>query len=185
MKLLMLVGIAITSTIAAADEAKPAKPHAKIEMPRPAPELAAMAKDWTGTWACKGKAWMPDGSEHAMTGKLTARLDLNRFWLHESWDGQLDKIGYKQETYTTYDAKAKRWRRVVVNSLGGQMTGTSEAASDNKLDFTLEAISVMGPVMLKEHVDMTDPKAPKLSTERSMDGGTTWQKDYALTCARG
>jgi hypothetical protein len=100
-------------------------------------------------------------------------------------DGQLDKIGFKQEAYTTYDGKAKQWRRVVVDSLGGQMTGTSTATSETKLDFALDTISPMGPMMLKEHVDMTDPKAPKIATERSMDHGKTWQNDYALTCAKG
>jgi len=34
-------------------------------MPKPAPELAEMAKGRAGTVTCKGKAWMPDGSEHA------------------------------------------------------------------------------------------------------------------------
>jgi hypothetical protein len=182
--LIAMAAFAMPATVAAENAKPPAKPGAKIEMPKPAPELAEMAKGRAGTWTCKGKAWMPDGSEHAMTGAMKSRSDLDGFWIHDTWDGKMDQIPFKFEAYTTYDSKSKQLRRVVADSLGGQQVGTSDGLNDNKIDFTIEAVSVMGPMTLKEHVDKVDPRTLKITTERSTDKGKTFEHDFEITCTK-
>jgi len=83
-----------------------------------------------------------------MTGAMKSRSDLDGFWIHDTWDGKMDQIPFKFEAYTTYDSKSKQLRRVVADSLGGQQVGTSDGLNDNKIDFTIEAVSVMGPMTL-------------------------------------
>ena len=182
--LIALAAFAIPATVTAGDAKLPAKASAKIEVPKPAPELAAIAKGRAGTWTCKGTAWMPDGSEHAMTGTMKSRSDLDGFWIHDTWDGKMDQIPFKFEAYTTYDSKSKQLRRVVADSLGGQQVGTSDGLNDSKIDFTIEAVSVMGPMTLKEHVDKSQPKALKITTERSIDNGKTFEHDFEVTCTK-
>ena len=166
------------------DATRPAKDPSRIEMPKAPQEVADLAKVMGGTWKCSGKAWMPDGSEHEMAGTLTSKPHFGGFWLHDSWDGKMAGLPFKFDAYSTYDGQLKKWRRVAISSLGGQLVGTSDGVKDMKMDFTMEVAGMMGPMMLLEHVDLSDAKAPRLWTERTLDKGKTWQKDYELVCKK-
>jgi hypothetical protein len=89
------------------------------------------------------------------------------------------------DQYTTYDAKDGKWRRVSIDSFGGQMVGTADATGDQKTQqFTLDATGPMGPMQMREKLDASDPKVVTILGERSLDQGKTWDKDYEVTCKK-
>jgi hypothetical protein len=89
------------------------------------------------------------------------------------------------DQFTTYDAQQNKWRRVSVDSYGGQAVGTADTTGDNKSqEFTLDASGPMGPTQMREKTDMTDAKTVTITGERSLDQGKTWNKDYQVTCTK-
>ena len=190
MKTLSLITVTAWATVgalasmAAATEPKLVSAKKKIEMPRRPPEVAEHLTHMAGTWTCQGKAWMPDGSEHVMAGKLPVSKHFDGYWGREEFVDKMDVFPFKFDAYTTYDANAKKWRRVGIDSLGGQMIGTSDGMKDMKVDYETEVTGPMGVVMLREHTDASDPKAVKVNAERSLDKGKSWQKDYELVCKK-
>jgi hypothetical protein len=165
-----------------AKAATPAK-AAKPEAPKPAPEIAAMAKQLNGTWKCKGDSFNPDGSKTAITATSKAKLDVDKFWIAENLEVR-GPMPFKMTAYTTFDAVAKKWRRVAVTSGGSYMVGTSDGLKDNKMDWTLDTVGPMSS-QFREHIDMSDAKAGgKFWGEASMDKGKTWVKVYEMTCKK-
>jgi hypothetical protein len=150
----------------------------------PPPELAAAAKASAGTWKCKGQ-----GMDHTMkmidtTGTLKIKLDLDNWWLHASYDSMMGKEGFHFESFSTFDAQAKKWKRVLIETGGGWSSGESDGMKDNKLDWTLSMHSPRGDIAFRDHQDMTDPKAGmKLSGEFTADG-KTWTTVYTLACKK-
>ena len=165
----------------APDTAKTPAPKA-MEMPKAPKEVADMVKGMEGTWKCTGKGYMPDGSTVDMTGTVKSKSDLAGFWAHDSMVG---KMGNAFESYTTFDAAAKKWHRVMVDNMGGMAMGNSDGMKDMKMDFAMDAMGPMGAMMVKDHVDMSDAKnGAKFFGERSMDKGKTWSKDYEVVCKK-
>jgi hypothetical protein len=187
MKKLMVVAMVCgLGGLASAGDPKDAKAPAKaMEMPKAPQEVADMAKMASGTWNCTGKAYMPDNSAVDMKGTMKSKSDMNGFWMHDSWTSKMGKMDFNFESYTTYDASMKKWRRMMVDSMGGQMMGTSDGMNAGKMDFAMDAWSAMGQMMFKDHLDVSDMKAGMKSWgERSMDKGKTWQKDYEVVCKK-
>lgn len=153
--------------------------------PKPATEIADMVKHMNASSRCTGSVYDMKGQPIAMKATMKATTELGGFWIHESMTGTAGKMTYKMEAYTTYDATAKKWRRVSVDSYGMQMTGTSDGMKDMKMDFNSDTISPMGASMFKDHVDASDAKAGvKVAGEMSMDKGKTWNKVYEMTCKK-
>ncbi len=163
----------------------PAAPAKAMEMPKAPKEVADMAKAMAGTWNCTGKGMMPDGSSLDMTGKLSTKSDLDGFWYHETLDGKMGKMGFKFESYATFDAGSKKWRKVAVDNMGGQSVGTSDGMTAGKLDWAVDSMGPMGAMMDKEHIDASDAKAgTKVWGETSMDKGKTWKKTFEVVCKK-
>jgi hypothetical protein len=138
----------------------------------PAPEIADMLKSIGGTWKCDGVA---AGEKVKVTA--TTKSDLDGFWIHDTMVG--GKL--KRETFTTWDAPSKKWRRVAVTNDGGQMVGTGEPMKDMKMDFNLDTAAGL----FRDHVDASDLKrGAHLWGEQSLDKGKSWQPAYDLTCRR-
>src|SRR5690349_17173143 len=79
-----MIGALIGSgTALAADKPDKAAPAGQaMDMPKPAPEVAAAAKALLGTWKCSGKAFAsPMGPEHKIEGSITWKQDLDKFFL--------------------------------------------------------------------------------------------------------
>ena len=175
-----------------ADAKAGAKTEAKVDakapemaMPKPAAEIADMMKSMAGTWKCTGSTMDMKGTATPMKATLKTKADLDGFWVHDSFTATAGKMKYTFEAYTTFDASAKKWRRVMVDNMGGQMIGTSDGMKDGKMDFNLDTMSPMGASMFKDHVDASDAKAGvKASGEMSMDKGKTWSKVYEMTCKK-
>jgi hypothetical protein len=166
---------------------KPADAKAPAAMPEMTPpkELADMAKASTGSWNCKGQ-----GMDHSMkmtdlTGKMKIALSNDKWWLQASFDSKMGKEPFHFESFTTYDAATKKWKRVMVESGGGWSNGETTGMKDNKIDWDLTAHSPMGDAMFRDHEDLTDAKAgAKMWGEVSMDKGKNWVKVYEMTCKK-
>lgn len=183
--------VSMTSFALAGDAPKTAAPvkaeAPKMEMPKAPQELADMAKAMTGTWKCTGKALGEDMKTMAdMTATAKPKLEGNGWWMHLVYDAKMGKMPFHFDEYTTFDAKAKQWRRVMVESMGGINMGTSSGPANNKMDWDLTTKSMMGEGMFRDHEDWSDPKAGfKSWGEMSMDKGKTWTKVYEQTCKKG
>ena len=185
----------LSFAIAGGAAADMAKDKADKAVTKPAAELTKMADALAGTWTCTGKSWTPDGTEHEMRGTVKSRLDLDRFWIHDTLElkvadaqkaaGSMIPTAFKSESFTTFDIKDREWHRVSVDSIGCHMIGKAEASNDKVLEWKSDSDGPMGEMSLKEHFDMSDPKILKVSGQRSMDRGRTWQNDYEATCKKG
>lgn len=167
--------------------AAPAKPPAPdmAMMMKPPQELADMAKMSNGTWNCTGQGMDHSMKMTAMTGKLKMTSTMDGWWLNASFDSKIGKEPFRFESYTTFDAKSKRWKRVLIESGGGWATGESAGLVNNKVDWEMTSHSPMGDVAFRDHEDVSDPKAgAKMMGEGSMDGGKTWMKVYEMTCKK-
>jgi hypothetical protein len=160
--------------IAGAAEADPKIPQ----------EVTDLAKMLTGTWKCTGTMQLPGEAQPApLTATLRSKADLDGFWIHDSLDAKVGKTTrLKYEAFITFDGK--KWRRVLVDNAGNQVLGSSDGLKDGKLDFNLDWIGGSGALQSREHFDLTDPKALKLSQESSSDKGKTWTKLHEMTCKR-
>ena len=164
-----------------ADAAKMAMP---MEMPKAPAELADLAKMATGTWKCKGQGMGHDMKMADMTATMKMKLDLNGWWMHGSFDSKMGKEPFQFESFTTYDAAAKKFHRVMVESGGSWASGDATMAG-MKVDWELQSHGLMGESAFRDHEDMTDMKTgTKMWGEASMDKGKTWMKVYEMTCKK-
>lgn len=159
---------------------------ATADAPKPPADIDAMAKNILGTWKCTGTEHAADGSAKPMTGKMIAKLDLDKWWIHDVFEGKGPRGTFKIVAYSTFDAGSKKWRRVSVDSVGHQYVGTSDGMKDGKLTWNMDFLGTMGSGQFKDTVDTTDPKAGvKFSGTMSMDKGKSWKPVYDMTCKKG
>jgi hypothetical protein len=170
--------------LAAAQPKADTKPAAMPDMKPPA-EVAEVAKAASGTWKCKGQ-----GMDHTMkmadlAGTLKVKLDLDGWWIHSSFESNMGKEPFHFESFATFDASAKKWKRLMAESGGGWSAGGSDGVKDKKVDWDLTMHSPMGDAPFRDHEDMSDPKAGvKMSGEFSMDGGKSWIQVYNMVCKK-
>lgn len=182
--------VGMTGLVAAQPKAadpKMADPKMAGGMPemKPPAELAAVAKAAAGTWRCKGQGMDPSMKMVDMTGTMTMKLDLDKWWIRASFASKMGKEPFRFESFTTFDPASKKWKRVMVETGGGWSSGESAGLKDNKIDWELTSHSPMGEAMFRDHEDMSDPKAGvKMWGEFSMDKGKTWTKVYEMSCKK-
>ena len=165
----------------------PVVPPKAMEMPKPAQEVADMAKAKSGTWNCFGTASM--GTEMKFKGMMKSKVDLAGFWVHDSFAGTMGEgktsMAFAFEAYSTFDSSSKKWRAIFVDNMGGQMIGTSDGMKDGKMDTMSDTMDARGKGQFKDHADMTDLKqGVHMWGEDSHDGGKTWNKVYDMTCKK-
>src|SRR5207237_1031736 len=130
----------------------------KMEMPKVPAEVADMGKQVTGTWKCKGDEMDMTGAKNAVTATMKTKVDMDKWWITDNLEVK-GKNTFKMMAFTTYDGSSKKWRRVAVDNMGGQMVGTSDGMKDGKMDWNLDAIGPMGASMFRDHDDTNDDKA--------------------------
>ncbi|HWO21698.1 MAG TPA: hypothetical protein VNO30_23170 [Kofleriaceae bacterium] len=156
----------------------------KPVVPGPPAELEAMSKNTVGLWRCKGDDFDSTGAKGAMTATNTIRIDLDKWWMVETMEAK-GRMPFKMVAYTTYDASARKWRRLAVMNGGGHMIGTSEGMKDNKMVWNMDVMSPVGAAIMRDYTDLTDPKVGmKTWGEMSVDKGKTWSKVYEMTCKK-
>lgn len=162
-----------------AKEAKAAPAPAMAAPPPPPPEIKVMLKAQAGTWKCTGT-----GMGQPMKATMKSKVDLDGFWIQDAFEGTMGKTKFKFVAFTTFDGASKKWRRVMVDNMGGQAMGTSDGLKDGKVTFNMDVMGGGQTAMMKDTVDMTDPKLVKSSGEMSMDKGKTWNKSYEMSCKK-
>ncbi len=162
------------------EEAKKEAPP-KMEAPKPAPELEAMAKTMVGTWKCSGKAMDMTGAAMEFKGvTIKQTLDLEKFWIKGEMTGQIGPMKVRNLDYITYDAAQKKWFRMSVDNHGGHETNWS---TDGK---TWDGESVMMGASMKSKATMevaTPGKEWKIGVQLSMDG-KKWAPGFEMTCKK-
>jgi len=158
---------------------------AKMEMPKPPPEIAATVKAMGKTKNCTGQGMGPDMQMADMKGTVSHKADFDGWFIRQNINMTVGKgkaaFKMKMESLMTYDVKAAKWKAMGVSNDGGTMVGTADM-KDGKYEFIGEMTNFMGTAQFKDHGDMTDPKAIKFWGEMSMDKGKTWTKVYEQTC---
>jgi hypothetical protein len=193
MKTLSLVSFAAlltTGSLAFAGDPKAPAPKAPDKAAAPAmatpkipTEIADMGKVVNGTWKCKGTTMNETGKSVAM--EATIKTTTDGYWITDAMEAKADKTNFKMQSFTTYDATAKKWRRVAVDSMGAQMIGTAEASKDGKVTFNLDMTGPMGAGQFKDEMDASDAKkGVKFAGKMSMDKGKTWMPVYEMTCTK-
>jgi hypothetical protein len=182
--------VAMTSLVMA--QAKSPDPKAGLPPPpKPAPEIAAQLKAMGSRTNCTG-VFMggADGkTEMKLKGSETYKVALDGWFINISMTGSAGEgkaaMKMKMEQYMTYDPTMSKWRLVGMMNDGSTMAGTADMAS-GKVDAQSDVWGgTIGAAKLKDHGDMTDPKAGmKMWGEASKDGGKTWNKVYEMTCRK-
>src|SRR5947199_1865052 len=86
-----------------------------VAAPGLAPEGAAMGKAMAGTWTCKGQGTGRDRKLTEMTATSKWTVEKGGWWLHEAFEGTMgNEPGHSFDGYITYDAGAKKWKRVMI-----------------------------------------------------------------------
>jgi hypothetical protein len=181
--------MSLSSLALAGDAAKPATPAKAMEMPKPAQQIADRVKAMTGSWKCDGTAMGMDGKDMKFTGAMTSKSDLDGFWVHDSFTGDMGAgktaMKFKFESFATFDVNMKKWREVMVDNWGGQNVGTGDEMKDGKMDSMSDSMDTMGKGMMKDHMDASDTKKGiHMWGEGSHDAGKTFTKVYDMTCKK-
>lgn len=177
---------------APAGGAKPADMAKAPEMgpPKPAPEIAELAKAMAGNWKCTGKVAMDPANPTAMTdmkGTYKSSVDLDKFWVKGEWTSTVGKMKSRGFLYTTYDAAAKKWFRHSMDTMGmGGMewsTGLPAGAKEGKVTWEGDSHG-MGMMMKTRNTEELAAKSMTMTSEMSMDGGKKWMTGMTMTCTK-
>jgi hypothetical protein len=181
--LVSFVALITTSGLALAGD-PPSKAAAPAPMAAPPAEIAALGKAVGGTWKCKGSVHGDDGKAQPMEATIKAASE--GFWVTETMEAKSGPMNYKMQAFTTWDAGAKKWRRVTTDSFGGYMTGSADTmGKDGKVTYAMDGWSPRGTTMFKDEVDTSDmKKGVKMSGKMSSDKGKTWMAVYEMTCTK-
>jgi hypothetical protein len=180
--------------------ATPAAPAAKVPAAAPAAadkmappkapevpaELATLGKQMAGTWKCTGKNEIM-GQMVDVKATLSHKVDanLNKMWLQTTFTGTAPKMPpMKSSWFTTYDPKAAKLWRTMINGRGGHSWAAGTIA-DKKITWEGDAHWADGTdVKTRTTEEMVSPKEVKVTGESSKDGGKTWTKDLEATCKK-
>ena len=148
--------------------------------PPPAAEIAQLAKQVAGTYACKGVQLAADHSSTPVTAKLSIKLALGGAWILSSL-AELKADGLQLDEYRTYDPVAKQWTRIQLASSTGHVISTSLGEKGGTWTWEGTATSPLGTQQLRDYEQLGDRQL-KLWGEALLGG--TWQKLYEVTCKR-
>ena len=177
----------------APDAAKPAPADKKapdaakapaMEAPKPAQEVADMAKGMVGTWKCTGQATHM-GNTADFKATMTFKLDLDKWWIQGAFSGTMGKMTHKFTSYTGYDATNKKWHRYGVDSMGGAREQSSSGMTDGKAVWEGNGSMMGQAIKVRDTEEMgKDGKTFHSLGEISMDGGKTWNKGHEANCKK-
>jgi hypothetical protein len=183
----VLGGVALAQPKPAAKAEAPVKAEPKAPPTQVLPaELVEHGKTLTGTWKCTGEMNTGPGGMVKVTATNKVKVELDKWWIAESLEVKGFPMPLKMQTYTTFDATSKKWRRVTFDNWGRQLVGTADAAPMGQgMTFNLDVIGGQGSGQFRDHLEAIDPKAgQKLWGELSTDKGKSWNKAYEMTCKK-
>lgn len=149
--------------------------------PQPPPaEIAALAKQLAGAYACKGVQLATDGSSSPLVAKLSVKLALDGAWIVSSLV-ETKAGGIQLDDYRTYDGVAKQWTRIQLASTTGHAISTSLGERAGMWTWEGTSTSPHDTLQLRDYEQLADRQI-KLSGEALLGG--SWQKLYDVTCTR-
>jgi hypothetical protein len=187
----LAVVIALAGT-AYADKAAPVQAPAPMSQPplppppQPPPEpvkpaeVAAVAKQVAGNYACKGVTFVGNGASTPLAAKLSIKLALGGAWLEASLV-ENRAGGMSFEDYRTFDSVAQQWTRLQLASTTGHVMSTSLGDKSGTWTWEGTATAPSGTMQVRDYEQMGDRQL-KLWGEALLGG--SWQKLYELTCKR-
>jgi hypothetical protein len=144
----------------------------------PPPEVAAMAKQVAGSYACKGVWFASDGSSRPLVAKLAIKTALAGGWIETSLV-ESGPAGVAIEDFRTFDPVAQQWLRIALESTGASTRWTSVGEKNGAWTWDGTTTSSHGTIQARDHEQLVD-RAIKSWGEALLGGG--WQKSYELTC---
>ena len=138
--------------------------HVAPAVPKPSGELGKL--NWMkGTWQCTGKTMASSmGPEHPTEAHVEVDLGLAGSWLvsryREKRTAQ-NTAPIGGDEYWTYDAAAKTWQRLVMDTTGGWAVGTSPGWDRGKIVWTSEG--AMGGQKMKLRDTFTQKSAREIA----------------------
>lgn len=211
MKTIAIGALLACSSLALADEAKPAEkakqappaagaaavapkmpPTPAPPMPemKPAQEVTDAAKLMVGSYRCKGNDMNPDGSSRPSLASMKISTDLDGYYIVVELSEQKtkdNKTPFKAKMFRTYDAASKKWINTIVAAVpGGPMTMTTADTLGTGRAMWTGTVDMMGQKITEHGYEEPDAKTKSVHIwgEVSMDGGKTFAKDYDMTCKR-
>lgn len=119
----------------------------QMPMPKPAPEMAGIAY-FEGTWACSGTMHeSPMGPAGTMTSTADIRRDLGGFWQTGTIKGKAADMAMEGRFSVIYDAGAKHYVMMWMDSMGGWSRSTSSGWKGDTMVY--EGESHMGAESMK------------------------------------
>ena len=108
----------ILFTFAMAVVALASRADAQHEFPKPGPEHEKL-KIMEGEWVSAIKMIDPEsGKTHETTGSMSAKVDLDGFFLISKFKGSIGELPYEGRSITGYDPHKKKYIGVWVDSMG-------------------------------------------------------------------
>lgn len=141
--------------------------------------LADAAGALRGTWDCNGAVFGPEGPSPS-TVTLKTRLVLDGAWLQTEFAVATGRYPYKFKVYRTFVASSDTWVNLIVDNLGGHTI----SQSTDGIIWTGTSSGPMGEMRIKDSETMHSPEKMTMLGQYSLDGGTTWNIGYELSCER-
>lgn len=141
--------------------------------------LAEAATALQGAWSCHGSVVGPEGPSPS-SARLAATLALDGTWLRTELVVTAGKYPYEFTAYRTFQSSVGTWLSLIVDNLGGHSVSRS---TDGAL-WTGTSSSAMGELQIKDSETLLAPGKLALLGQYSLDGGTSWNTGYDLTCQR-
>ena len=154
-------------------------------LPPPAPvkppaEIAALAKQVAGSYACKGVTFVGNGASTPLAAKLSIKLALGDAWLEASLV-ETGAGGISFDDYRTFDAVSQQWTRLQLASTTGHVTWTSLGDKSGSWTWEGTATSPRGTMQVRDY-EQVGNRQLTLWGEALLGGA--WQKLYEVTCKR-
>ena len=167
-----------------AQEAKKTDKPAGMEMPKPAPEMANLAV-FAGDWSCSGQGAMePGGAMMPMTTSVSAHSDLGGFWNSGRVKGATPGLPpFEGMFHMTYDAAAKNYLMLWVDSMGAWSEARASGWQDDKIVFN--GVTVMGGQKINVRDTFTRGRDGSLGHVGEMEMGGKYSKVLDETCRKG
>jgi hypothetical protein len=155
--------------------AAPAKP-AKMEAPKPAPEMVAMTKSVVGTWKCTGKMNMPPdmgGGSVDTKGSMTFKSELNGFALVGEHKGDKSKAMPEMHGLINigYDAGKKEFEQLYQDNAGGMGHASSKGMDGDKLVWEGEGEMMGKSMKTRMTITKKGDKEQSITHEADMGDG--------------
>ena len=183
-----LVGMMLLSSVAqAAEEKKADAKPAKMEAPKPAPEMEAMIKSMSGNWKCTGKMNMPadQGGTVETKGTMSFKGELGGFAMVGEHKGEKSKTmpAVQGMINIGYDAQKKEFEELYQDNMGGMGHASSKGMEGDKLVWDGEG-QMMGKAMkTKMTITKKSDKEHSITHEADMGDGK-WVTMMEETCKK-